>query len=284
MQSVRTRIEQLLPPHLAKQLEKLPDNTEEIRLRTGRLPSLLLPEGERCFGTAEIVWNDLAYVLDRAGRFSLHAIARELKQGYISAGSGIRIGVCGRVCSGGIESYQDVSSLAVRLPHEIRGVGEKTIKALSPFENSVLIVSSPGGGKTTFLRELIRTASDSGKRVCVCDERNEIAAVWKGCASFDLGQHTDILCGTGKAEGITMLMRSMNPEIIAIDEIGTEEDVKAIGQAAGCGAVLFASVHGFDLKELRKRLLINKLLSEGIFGRAVLISGKGSRRYGLVNL
>lgn len=286
MDRIWTTIENLLPINLAQALKSVADKikAEEIRLRTGNHPTLLFPEGEHPFGKEKIVWNDLAYVLDRASRSSLHAVVRELKNGYISAGNGIRIGVCGRFCSGGIESFQDVSSIAIRIPHEVKGAGESVIRLLSPFDASVLIISAPGGGKTTFLRELISSASNAGKRVSVCDERNEISAMWKGIPSFDLGKHTDILCGAAKAEGISMLMRSMNPEIIAVDEISAAEDIKSIEQAVGCGAVMFASVHGIDIKELKKRRAISELLDMGIFRKAVVISGKEKRSYELVNL
>ncbi len=288
MDHLWTSLERLLPERLRHSLKDAPKDVvskaEEIRLRTGVKPSLLLPGGEITFADTETVWNELAYVLDRASKSSLHSVARELKNGYISAESGIRIGVCGRFTTGGIESFQDVSSIAIRIPHEIRGVGEETIKALAPYESSVLVVSPPGGGKTTFLRELIRVASESGKRVAVCDERNEIAAMRKGRTAFDLGKRTDVLCGAGKAEGIIMLMRSMNPEIIAVDEIAASDDVKAIEQAAGCGASIFASVHGSDMKELKKRPALNELLMLGIFRRAVIISGREKHSYDLVNL
>ena len=288
MDHLWTSVENMLPEHLRRSIESVPRTVlaqaEEIRLRTGTLPTLLLPSGERSFGKKEVIWNDLAYILDRASKSSLHSVLRELRNGYISPGGGIRIGVCGRLSAEGIESFQDVSSLAIRIPHEIKGVGAETIKALAPYESSVLVVSPPGGGKTTFLRELIRSASDKGKRVAVCDERNEIASMWKGKTAFDLGSHTDILSGAGKAEGISMLMRGMNPEIIALDEMSTAEDIKAVEQAAGCGAVMFASVHGSDMKELRKRPALNDLLSLGIFKKGVFISGREKRSYDLVNI
>ena len=285
---VWTTLGNLLPEHIKKGLDDLPEeilkSVEEIRLRSGQTPTVLLPRGEIPFGMREVLWNDIAHVLDKASRSSLHSVSRQLRRGYISASGGVRIGICGKLCSEGLESYQDVSSLAIRIPHEMKGVGAETINALAPFDSSVLIVSPPGGGKTTFLRELIRVSSDMGKRVAVCDERNEIASMWKGRASFDLGKYTDILVGAGKAEGISMLNRSMNPEIIAVDEISAEEDVKAIEQAIGCGANIFASVHGADMRELRKRPAFALLFSLGIFRRAVIISGREKRNYELVNL
>lgn len=288
MERIWNTLGEMLPGSIIDELEKIPCqmrwSAEELRLRTGVLPALLLPEGEKFFGEKETSRNDLAYILDRASRSSLHAVAGELRQGFISARKGIRIGVCGKVGPTGIESFQDVSSLAIRLPHEVRGAGKDIIEKLFPFDRSVLVISPPGGGKTTFLRELIRSASESGKRVALCDERGELAAMWRGKSSFDLGCHTDVLSGALKAEGITMLMRSMNPQIIAVDEISAQADIESIGQAALCGAVLFASVHGSDLKEMRKRPKLRELLSSGIFQRAVIISGRERRHYEVVEI
>ncbi len=289
MQYVWEQLGELLPLGIKNTLRTIPDEihdrAEEIRLRRAYPPCALFPEGERSLGTSEVSENDIAFVLDRASRSSLHSVQGELRQGFISAGRGIRIGVCGSVSSsGGIESFRDVSSLAIRIPHEVRGVGGEVMERLFPFESSVLIISPPGGGKTTFLRELIRRASTSGKRVSLCDERGEVAAMWRGRAGFDLGPHTDVLSGADKARGIIMLLRSMNPQIIALDEISAAGDAEALEQAAYCGAAIFATAHGGNIHELRKRPHYRRLLDGGVFEKAVIISGRERRRYELVDI
>ena len=254
---------------------------EELRLRTGFPPTALICGREIGLGGKPVVLADIAHVLEKASRCSIHSVQQELQQGFITADMGIRIGLCGTLSGG---QLRDFSSVAIRIPHEIRGIGEGAINALRPFDESVVIVSPPGGGKTTFLRELVRTASQSGRRVCVCDERREIASAHQGNMGFDLGPHTDVLSGAGKAEGIMMLLRAMNPEIIALDEISCGADMAAMVQAAGCGAVIFATVHGRSLEQLRKRAGFEELLSLGVFQKAVIIGTGGERRYEVVDI
>ena len=276
----------LLPMELRKELEKLGggvrEQAEEIRLRSGREPALLLPEGERGFAPWHRVEpGELMRVLDRASGCSLHSVQDELRRGFITAAGGVRIGICGTgVGAGGREGIRDISSLAIRIPRQVEGVGEKAINALRPFTQSVLILSPPGGGKTTFLRELIRLSSAAGRRVAVCDERGEIAGMWQGRAQFDLGPGADILTGVDKAEGVMMLLRAMNPQIIAIDELSAPEDAEAAEKAANCGSVIFATAHAAGVEQMKRRRVYARLLETGIFEKAVVISGTGKgRRY-----
>lgn len=275
----------LLPEGIAAPLRGLAPaqrcRGEEIRLRLGFPPSVAMPEGERSLGALPVTAADIAHVLDRASRSSLHAVQHELRQGFITAAGGLRIGVCGTVAG---ESIRDFSSLAIRLPHEVRGAGGEIMDALEPFTGSVLIISPPGGGKTTFLRELIRRASCAGARVSLCDERGEVAAVWQGRAAFDLGPHTDILSGVNKSEGIMMLLRAMNPDIIALDEVSAVADMAALEQAQSCGAAVYATAHGSGVEELRRRGCWARLLGAGMFHRAVLIEKGAERSYKLVDL
>ena len=266
-ESIKTRF--CLPPgEMAK--------VEEIRLRCGFPPSVLTSEGEKSLGGAAVRSADMAYVLERASRCSIHAVQNELRRGFVTGQMGIRIGVC---CTSSGEQLRDFSSLAIRIPHHIPGVGSGAIEKLKPFDCSVLIVSPPGAGKTTFLRELVRSASQSGKRVCVCDERREIASVSMGCSAFDLGPCTDILSGAVKAEGVMMLLRAMNPEIIALDEISEGADMAALEQAAGCGALIYATAHGKSLEQLRKRPHYERILALGIFEKVVTVIPGKERRY-----
>lgn len=281
-------VEELLPEQIRGLLRLLSlrerERAEELRLRTGRSPRLLLPEGERSLGGGNVTGGDLGYVLDRASRSSLHSVQHELCRGYLTARGGLRIGICGVFSGAKGESMRDISSLAIRIPHEMRGAGKEAIERLRSYDRSVLIISTPGGGKTTFLRELIRTASESGRRVSVCDERGEIAAMWRGQPCFDLGTSTDVLSGCPKGQGIVMLLRAMNPEIIAVDEISASTDTAALEQAACCGSAVFATAHASSVDELRRRPDYRRLLDMGIFERAVVISGRERRQYEVVEL
>lgn len=180
---------------------------------------------------------------------------------------------------------KDISSLNIRIPRHVKGVARYAIEKLFPFDSSVLIISPPGGGKTTFLRELIRNAADSGRRVAVCDERGELAAVRHGNNGFDLGRCCDVLTGVEKGEGIMMLLRAMNPQTIAVDEISDERDMAAIEKAIGCGVAIFATLHAAGLEHMKKRPAYARLLSMNMFEKTVIISGVGEeRRYEVVEL
>ena len=149
---------------------------------------------------------------------------------------------------------------------------------------STLIFAPPGAGKTTLLRDLIRMASDgvhmAPQRVGVADERGEIAALWSGRPQLDVGHRTDVLEGCPKAQGLMMLLRAMNPQILAADEITAPEDVRALVTAAGCGTALLATAHGRDRKDLSRRPLYRELMEARVFRRLVYIRPEqGIRRY-----
>ena len=272
----------LLPPEVKKCAQHLSDadtaRAEEFRLRMGRAPSVLLPEGERAFAPMPVCASDLLAVLETASRGSLHAVTDELRRGYLAAPGGVRVGVCGSaVMDGGIRAVRDVSSLSVRIPRQLRGVGSAAVAAVK--DGSVLIFSAPGGGKTTFLRELVRTVSDAGTRVSLCDERGEIAAACAGAPQFDVGRCTDVLSGAPKAEGAMLLLRAMNPEVLAMDEISAPEDAQAIETLLGSGVRIFATAHAAFAEELALRPACRRLLEAGAFQKLVRISGKGASRH-----
>ena len=272
----------LLPPGLRSAAEALPDaaksDAEEFRLRMGRAPTVLLPGGESILSGTPVASADLLAVLESATRSSYHAVEDELRRGYLSAPGGVRVGVCGTaVMERGIKTLRDISSLSVRVPRQIRGVGQAAVAAVK--ESSVLIFSPPGGGKTTFLRELVRTVSDEGMRVSLCDERGEIAGVCGGVPQFDVGRCTDVLTGAPKAEGALLLLRAMNPQVVAMDEISAPEDARTIETLLGCGVRIFATVHAAFAEELALRPACRSLLEQGVFRKFVRISGSGARRH-----
>lgn len=277
----------LLPPGLQRAARSAPEwqGAEELRLRAGREPTVLLAGRERVFCRGHSVnGSELMEVLERATGASVHAFTHELRRGYIAAKGGVRVGVCG-TAGPGVDGMRDVSSLSLRIPRQIKSAGAPLTEQLSNAGRSVLVLSPPGGGKTTFLRELIRLTSQQGSRVALCDERGEVAAVWRGEPQFDVGCCTDVLSATAKAEGTLMLLRSMNPEVIAVDEITAKEDICAIETVANCGVTLYATAHACSVDALRSRPLYRRLLNLHIFQTAVLIEHwSGQRSYRSVDL
>ncbi len=272
----------LLPAKTAAVLGKEYENAEEFRLRTGVMPTALIDGREIVIGKQSVTDGDIACVVEKATNASVHTAQPEIAKGFISCRGGIRIGVCGCgiVHSGRITGIRDISSLSIRIPHEIKGCGQDVLQtALIGKTDNILILSPPGGGKTTLLRESIRLLSLSGNRVAVADERGELAAVYRGKTQFELGDCCDVMTGIPKAEAAMMLLRAMNPQTIVVDEISSPEDIPAAQTAAGCGVRIIASAHAGSVQELEKRPVYKQLLEEGIFGLAIIIENDNGRRH-----
>lgn len=257
------------------------EQVEELRLRAGRAATALIAGREVALGTERVSQADIQRALEKATGASLHAYTEELRAGYISYG-GLRLGLCGTaiVKNGEVHAFRSFSSLAIRIPAEFSGRfdGVYTAIAAAPGAPGVLIVSPPGGGKTTALRELIRRMSNDGRRVAVVDERNELAAADIDGAGFDLGARTDVLTGVKKSHGAIMLLRAMNPEYIAVDEITDAADIAAMREINGCGVGIIATAHATDAAALTQRQVYRELLSAKIFDYAIEISRRGGER------
>ncbi|PKM74094.1 MAG: stage III sporulation protein AB [Firmicutes bacterium HGW-Firmicutes-16] len=287
------RAARLLPPCLRTEVLNLPDGAtdraEEIRLRVGRAPTLVVSGDEvEILPMHKITASELQLVLEIATRASAHTYADSIRQGFVTAEGGCRVGLCGTAVTEGnkISSMRRLSSLCVRIPREKRGCGDEVYEALTTGGfKSTLIVSPPGAGKTTLLRELVRLMSDSGTRISLVDERSEVAGTFEGQPCFDVGLRTDVLSGAPKGEGIFLLLRSMAPQLIAFDEITSPDDIEAAETAANCGVSLLATAHGTGISDLTERALYRKLLDKRIFTRAVIIENiKGRRRYTVEDL
>lgn len=274
----------LLPGELRNTLHHLPEKTAsevcEIRLRRGRLPAVTLSDGEHPLsGARPATDDDLARVLELASGASPYAASDCLRRGFITAEGGVRVGFCGRFPGGerGLWNRDDLFSVCIRVPREVKGIGARF--CARPFP-STLILSSPGGGKTTLLRDMVRTLSDGGMRVGLCDERGEIAALSGNGCGFDSGERTDVLSDCPKSHAAMILLRCMSPQILAMDEISEPEDVDACRSAAYCGVSLLATAHAANAEELSRREVYRRLLRDAIFSRAVIIRNTdGARSY-----
>jgi len=269
----------LLPYGLRETFETLSKGekvlAEEFRLRAGLLPSVLLPGGEKRLGTKTVSPRDLADTLEIATESSLHSSKESIRNGFVTGLGGHRIGICGTAVmkNGEIDGIRAVSSLAVRIAKEIRDCGREVAGTLVKNGRfmSTMVISPPGGGKTTLLRDLVRQLSNRGFKIALADERSEIAAVRGGIPQTDVGMRTDILSSCPRDEAVMLLLRTMNPDIIAMDEITAPRDAKALESASNCGVGLLATAHAADIAELGERSLYRELLEQGIFKKAVVI-------------
>lgn len=262
-------------------------NVEEIRLRRGRLPTVIAEGREISVGIISVNQKHMESVLEKASGASMYAYEQQIKNGYINY-EGIRIGICATAIfsAGELRAFKDLSSLDIRLPGKFKGNIDGLLSSLRETDfKSTLIISPPGQGKTTLLRELVRRVSNEGRRISVVDDRNEISASSGAEAYYDLGFSSDVMVGVPKKEASIMLLRSMNPQIIALDEISHSEDIQAVLEICGCGVEIFATAHGASLDELRQRRLYRAVLEENIFSNIVTIkSFSGTREYGYMRL
>lgn len=248
------------------------EGIQELRLRSGRAMTAVIDGKERTLGVA-VTPQHISALAMAAARGSVYAVQDSLKNGYITVDGGNRIGFCGTAVmkNGQVDNLRSLSSAALRLAREIKTAAEP-VEKLGKF-TSTLIIAPPGAGKTTMLRDLIRRMSGQGRRVAVADERGEIAAVENGLPGFDLGVSTDILTGCPKSQGMLMLLRTMNPEVIAADEITAPEDASAVELCRNCGVDILATVHGIGLKDVAEKPMIKRLLDANAFQLIVTISG-----------
>lgn len=271
----RQTVMRILPQRLQAALAQIDAAAvDELRLRVGRPPvythahteyPLFLPDEKNNVSGAE-----LEEIVMSACGCSVYSVQSQLAAGYLILPGGHRIGICGTLVqeSGRILTVREISSLCIRFAREIRTDVSPLRKAL---EEDLLIIGAPGSGKTTLLRNCIRQISESGRRISVADERGEIAAAFSGKPQFDLGPCTDVMTGGKKSESMMLLLRSMTPAVLAVDEITAPEDVEAIRQAGYCGVRLLATAHAQSLDEFNGREVYRSLLKLGIFRRAVLL-------------
>jgi stage III sporulation protein AA len=286
----------VFPDNIRGLLLKMPtslfNELEEIRIREGR-PLEVNAAGRHYFLTSsgEITRNPiLAFkpgkqdgntLLDLITNHSLYTMEEELRRGFITIAGGHRIGLAGRtvLSSGRVEHLRDISGFNVRIAREVQGIADQVLPQLLDFKQQsvhhTLILSPPQQGKTTLIRDLARQISNgtwghpeakwSGLKVAVIDERSEIAGSKRGVPSFDVGARTDVMDGCPKAEGIMMMIRSMSPDVIIVDEIGRSEDAEALAEALHAGVRVIATAHGSNVAEMASRPALSQLFNPPFF-------------------
>ncbi len=267
---------------------------QEIRLRVGR-PAVILWNGRERYLSSEgeladkpedayvVSEQEITELLNHICHYSPYAFEDEIRQGFITVEGGHRVGVAGQVVMDGVgrvRTVKHISYMNIRVAHEVKGVADKILPLV--YENgrlkNTMIISPPGCGKTTLLRDLVRQISDGnaygkGMNVGLVDERSEIAGSYLGCPQNDVGMRTDVLDACPKALGMMLLLRSMSPKVIAIDEVGGLEDMEALRQAVYGGCSILATIHGEGLEDYAGKLKSSDMQGEVLF-ETFLVMGR----------
>lgn len=259
---------------------------QEIRVRIGRRIHIITEreDYEVVSGTIPdlITAADIREITESISGYSLFACEEELKNGYITLRGGHRIGIAGEVVSEGgkIKTIKNISSFNIRVSHQVRGSADELMPYIDKC-NNLLLISPPRKGKTTLLRDILRQLSDRPmENVAIVDERSEIASCYHGRPENDVGERTDVLDNCPKAEGMMMLLRSMSPTIIGVDEIGKREDVEAVLRVVNCGVRVIATIHGENPGQIRQKAVFRELFEQKIFDCCILLK---SRNYIIYN-
>jgi stage III sporulation protein AA len=256
----------------------------ELRLKVGKPILVYSKFGENLINYI-ISKEDMKSIMQKISNYSLYAFEEEIRQGFITIKGGHRIGIAGECVmeKGEVKTIRNISSLNIRICREVIGCSDKIMKYIASKIKiyNTIIISPPKCGKTTIIRDIARNISNgvfslgvSGKKVVVVDERSEIAACHLGIPQSNLGLRTDVLDNCLKREGLIMAIRSLSPEVLICDEIGTKGDTEALMMAFNSGVNIITTIHGFTVEDLYKRKVFSDLLENEILERAIILSNR----------
>lgn len=274
----------VLPEAITKELLNFNSSSgiTEIRLRVGRRAIVTSSKIENVLENV-VTLQDLLEILVKVSKNSIYAIQNDINNGFVVIRGGHRIGICGEVViqDGHIKNIKNINSMNIRVARQLIGCADKIMPYViqDNVVRNTLIVSPPGCGKTTLLRDTIRQISTGnpsmkikGKNVGLVDERGELASVSQGIVNLDVGIRTDIISNVSKSLGIEMLVRSMGPDVIATDEIGSKEDIEAIQYASLSGVALLFTMHGSSLEDVYQKEGIKDLIKNHMFSNIIILS------------
>ena len=269
----------LMPGEIGSRLRGLGDRLCEVRLRANRQTQLRWAGGELLCGEA-LELDRLRGILSSLMDYSVYARESELSEGFFTMPDGCRVGVCGRFSprpDGGM-SLTAIGSACIRISREIKGCADEAMRHVMADGNrlprSTLIVSEPGMGKTTLLRDMARQLSDGGLCVGLSDERHEIAACVDGAPTMDVGARTDVVDGSPRHIAISRLLHACAPQVIVADEIGDSRDAAALADAVRCGASVITTAHARSAEAAMKRPCLREIVETGVFSMMIVLGGR----------
>lgn len=252
--------------------EEIKKNAKEIKFRLGRkiaITSFI----ETHFLNKILLKEEIEEIFKSICGYSIHSHTEEIKKGFITLKGGHRAGICGTAVyeNNILKNIKDISSINLRIARQILNASEEILKNLKENIGNLLIVGPPASGKTTILKDIAKNLTD--KSVAIVDTRGEIAASFYGNPQNDVG-NADVFDFFNREDGIIFAIRTMNPEYIICDEIGDENDINAIKMCVGTGVKLIATAHGENIKEIKKRKIIEKILQTNAFSNIAILEGK----------